>query len=119
MTIIGGERWRGKRSVFGPHGSRAESHGPLVVFAGSIAIVTALWAYWLGFLPIDTMLPAVCGLFVVLAVAIALTWPRAKSGAAGFSYWDAAGVLMLIGILAAAAVEPDQMVRLVAGDKQP
>ena len=31
------------------------------------------------------------------------------------SYWDVAGVLIFIGICVAAAIEPEQMVRLVAG----
>jgi hypothetical protein len=119
MTITGIERWRGRRRPVGPRESRTEPNGPLTVFSGSIAITAAIWLYWLGFLPTEAMLPAICGLFVVLAIAIALTWPRARSGAAGFTYWDAAGILMLIGILAAAAVEPDHMVRLVAGDRQP
>lgn len=119
MTITDIARGRGRRRPVGPHESRTESSRPLAVFSGSIAIAAAIWLYWLGFLPTEAMLPAISGLFLVLAIAIALTWPRARSGTAGFTYWDAAGILMLIGILATAAVEPDHMVRLVAGDRQP
>jgi hypothetical protein len=43
-----------------------------------------------------------------------IAWQRPLP-ARQFSYWDAAGVLTVIGIVIAAAVEPEQMVRLVAG----
>ena len=59
-------------------------------------------------------------LFFIMAAAVALiAWQR-PCRRRHFSYWDAAGILTVIGIGMAAAVEPEQMVRLVAGtDRSP
>ena len=62
----------------------------------------------------DHVLPTVSTLLFVLAAAVALiAWRRPTRGPR-LSYWDVAGVLIFIGICVAAAIEPDQMVRLVA-----
>ena len=68
----------------------------------------------------DALLPGLSTLFFILAAAVALiAWQRPMP-ARHFSYWDAAGILTVIGIGMAAAVEPEQMVRLVAGaDRSP
>jgi hypothetical protein len=68
----------------------------------------------------DALLPGLSFGFFILAAAVALiAWQRPLP-ARQFSYWDAAGVLTAIGIVITAAVEPEQMVRLVAGaDRTP
>jgi hypothetical protein len=53
-----------------------------------------------------------------MSAAVALTAWRQPMPARQFSYWDAAGVLTALGICVAAAVEPEQMVRLVAGTER-
>jgi hypothetical protein len=63
----------------------------------------------------DHVLPGVSTLLFALAAAVALiAWRRPTRGPR-LCYWDVAGVLTFIGICVAAAIEPDQMVRLVAG----
>ena len=119
MTISNSESWRAKRHYLGPQGSRASAFGPPAVLAGGFAVGAAAWLYGLGTLPADVMLPAIGGLFLILAVAVALTWPRSPSSARPLTYWDVAGLLMLIAICAVAAVEPEQMVRLVEANKHP
>jgi len=59
-------------------------------------------------------------LLFVLAAAVALVaWRRPALGPR-LTYWDVAGALTLSGLCVAAAVEPEQMVRLVAGtDRSP
>jgi peptidoglycan/LPS O-acetylase OafA/YrhL len=119
MTISNSVHWRGKRRFLGPQGSRASAFGPPAILVGALAVGAAAWLYGLGSLPADAMLPAIGGLFLVLAIAVALTWPRSPADATPLTYWDVAGLLMLIGICAVAAVEPDQMVRLVETNRQP
>ena len=62
----------------------------------------------------EALLPATCVVLFVLSGAVALlAWlrpiPRRQ-----FTYWDAAGLLTLIGVCGTMAVEPGDMVRLVA-----
>jgi len=63
----------------------------------------------------DHVLPTVSTLLFVLAAAVALIAWRVPTREPRLSYWDVAGGLTFIGICVAAAIEPDQMVRLVAG----
>ena len=63
----------------------------------------------------DHVLPTVSTLLFVLAAAVALIAWRRPTREPRLSYLDVAGVLTFIGICVAAAIEPDQMVRLVAG----
>ena len=119
MTIANFAQWRGKRRFLRPQGSRARAFGPPAILAGALAIGGAAWLSLLGTLPVDAMLPAIGGVFFVLAVAVALTWPRSQSDALPLTHWDVAGLLMLIGICAVAAVEPEQMVRLVEANRHP
>ena len=67
-------------------------------------------------MPNDALLPSVClSFFVPGRGCLRMSRGRAPRRTANFSYWDAAGVLTFIGIVIAAEVEPEQMVRLVAG----
>ena len=94
--------------------------GPQLVLTGALAAVLTVTAVFHHRMPEDALLPGVSMLFLILAAAAALiAWQRPLP-ARQFSYWDTAGVLTLIGIGIAAAVEPEQMVRLVAGtDRSP
>jgi hypothetical protein len=92
-------------------GSPPSTSGPQIVFVGALAAAVATAAV----LDQSLSLPAVSTLLFVLAAAVALiAWRRPRRGPR-LSYWDVAGVLTFIGICVAAAIEPDQMVRLVAG----
>jgi hypothetical protein len=93
------------------------SSGPLVVLTGTVAVVAA--ALWGQHAPPEALVPAASLLLFVLAAVVALVaWWRPLP-LRRFSYWDAAGILTFIGICMGAAVEPDQMVGLVAGTRSP
>jgi hypothetical protein len=58
-------------------------------------------------------------LFTLAAIVALIAWQRPVPHRQ-FSYWDAAGALTLIGLCVAAAVEPEEMIRIVAGtDRHP
>jgi hypothetical protein len=89
--------------------------GPQIVFAGALAAVVVTAAVLGQSLSKDHVLPTVSTLLFVLAAAAALmAWRRPIRGAR-LSYLDVAGALTFIGICVAAVIEPEQMVRLVAG----
>ena len=94
--------------------------GPQLVLIGALAAGVTVGAVFHSTMSGDAMLPGLSVLFFILAAAVALiAWQRPMP-VRHFSYWDAAGILTLIGIGMCAAVEPDQMVRLVAGtDRSP
>ena len=95
--------------------STAPAIGPQLALTGALAAVLVVTAVYRPAISDDALLPGMSILFFVLAAAVALlAWQRPLP-AKHFSYWDVAGILTLIGIGAAAMVEPDQMVRLVAG----
>ena len=94
--------------------------GPQLVLAGALAAVLTAGAMFRHTMTDDAVLPAFSLAFFILAAAVAMIAWRRPAPARRFSYWDAAGVLTAIGIVIAAAVEPEQMVRLVAGaDRTP
>ena len=89
--------------------------GPQLVLTGALAAVLAVGATFRHTMSDDAVLPAFSFAFFILSAAVALiAWQRPLPPRQ-FSYWDAAGILTVIGIVIAAAVEPEQMVRLVAG----
>ena len=100
--------------------SLPSASGPHIVFAGALAAVVMAAAVLDPSLAKDHLLPATSMLLFVLAAAVALAaWRRPVRGPR-LTYWDVAGALTLIGLCVAAAVEPEQMVRLVAGtDRTP
>ena len=62
-------------------------------------------------------MPAVATLLLVLAAGFAVVaWRQRSEFPARVTYTDVAGALTLIGLCAAATIDPDQMVRIVAGD---
>jgi hypothetical protein len=94
--------------------------GPQLVLICALAAILTVGAAFHQTMSGDALLPGLSTLFFIMAAAVALiAWQRPMP-ARHFSYWDAAGVLTVIGIGMAAAVEPEQMVRLVAGtDRSP
>jgi hypothetical protein len=70
-----------------------------------------------GLLPNHLLMPVISMLLFVLAMVFALVaWIRCSTDEYAVSYRDVAGALAFIGIGAAALVEPEQLVRLVASD---
>ena len=61
-------------------------------------------------------MPIVSSLLLVFAGAFGvIAWRRGRMNPDNVTYADVAGALVLIGLFAAATIEPDQLVRLVDG----
>lgn len=86
--------------------------GPRIVFAVSIIVAVAFAAITHYALPREALLPATVTVLFVLAAAIALFASRGPVPSQ-FTYWEAAGLLTAIGIIASVMVEPGDLVRLV------
>jgi hypothetical protein len=86
--------------------------GPRIVFAASIIVVGAFAAITHYTLPGAVLLPATVTFIFLLAAAIALFASRGPAPPQ-FTYWEAAGLLTAIGIMASVMVEPEDLVRLV------
>jgi hypothetical protein len=122
MTILDAIRVRTvpARRVLRPDRDRTVRWGPLLIMAGAIALCIAGGMYLLQSHSTDALLPAISALlFTVGGLIAAVAWSRPSSDAGVPNYRDVAGTLVLLGICVAAAIEPDQMVRLVEGNTQP
>ena len=93
--------------------------GPVLVLAGALAATLTAAAVWQPSVAREALVPAAATLLFIFAAGVALlAWLRPLPYR-HFTYWDAAGVLTFLGICAAATVEPEQMVQLVAGAERP
>jgi hypothetical protein len=89
--------------------------GPHIALAGALAVILAVAAVLDQSLPKEHLLPAVCTMFfAAAAVVAAIAWFRPMLRRP-MSYWDIAGGLTFIGICMAALIEPDQLIRFIAG----
>jgi low temperature requirement protein LtrA len=94
----------------------AVSWGPLAILAGAVAVAGAAGFYVARNHAPEMLLPAVATLFFALAALVAaITWNRVTTQSV--NYRDVAGLLVLLGIGVAAAIEPDQMVQLFQGKR--
>jgi hypothetical protein len=90
----------------------AISWGPPAILAGAIAAAGAMGFYVSRYHAPEMLLPTIATLFFALAAVIAvIAWNRATTQSV--SYRDVTGLLVLLGIGVAAAIEPDQMVQLL------
>lgn len=88
--------------------------GPRLGFAVAILACLAAWAASKATLSPDAAVPIVSSLFLVFAgVFGVIAWRRGRMNPDNVTYADVAGALTLIGLFAAATIEPDQLVRLV------
>ena len=92
--------------------SDRRSIGPELAFAGATLAVFAAWGASRMALSPDLIMPAVATLFLVFA-----SWRHRGMNPNQVTYADVAGALTLIGLCAAATIDPDQMVRLVEGGR--
>lgn len=92
--------------------SQKVATGPRIVFAVSIIVAVAFAAITHYALPREALLPATVTVLFVLAAAIALFASRGPVPPQ-FTYWEAAGLLTAIGIMASVMVEPGDLARLV------
>ena len=93
--------------------------GPVLALTGALAATLAAAAMLQPSIAREALVPAAATLLFMSAAAIALIAALRPVSPRRFNYWDAAGVLTFIGICAAATVEPEQMVQLVAGAERP
>ncbi len=101
-----------------PGDDSAMSWGPPAILAGAIAVGAATWFYVSRNHAPEMLLPAVATLFFTLAALLAaIAWNRATMQSP-VSYRDVTGVLVLLGICAAAAVEPEHMTQLLQGNQK-
>ncbi len=91
--------------------------GPRIAFLASAVGIAAVWILANGWLQRDLVIPAVSTLSFVLAAAFAiLAWWRRAEDPSQVTYGDVAGALVLVGLCAAATIEPDHLVRAVLHD---
>jgi len=87
---------------------------PQAGFFAVLLIVLGAWALSRATLPPDLVMPIVATLILAFAAVFgAIAWRHGAMDSGGVTFRDVAGALTLIGLCAAAAIEPDQMVRLV------
>jgi hypothetical protein len=90
--------------------------GPWFAFGTAIAAATVVWAGLIGSIPTALMTPVAVTLLFAFAAGLALL-ARARSAhdPGQITYTDVAGALTLIGLCAAAMIDPEQLSRAVAG----
>ena len=94
---------------------RRDDVGPQVLFAGALLLAAAAWIFAVRIYSGDMTLPFVVTLiFGLAAIAALVAWTRGNMPRHRITYWDVAGALTFIGIGAAALIDPEQMLRLVA-----
>ena len=101
------------------HAGQPSDLGPAAAFAAAVLIAfTALAAGTLT-LPGDAVYPAVSVLFFGLAALVSFAaWAAGqRRNHRALSYWDVAGALTLFGICAGTLTDPDQIVRLIEGQR--
>ncbi len=87
---------------------------PRLLFVGALVLTVNTSAIAARTLPEGWAIPLGATLLFVLAGAMALlAWRRRESNPLQVNCWDVAGALTLIGICAAATIEPEQLVSLV------
>jgi hypothetical protein len=100
----------------GNEGGRRRALGPELAFGGAVFASFAAWGASTVTLPPDLIMPVVATLFLVFAAVLAMFGHRYRDPESGHvTYADVAGALTLIGLCAAATIDPDQMVRFVEG----
>ena len=115
-------RWLSRRignelASFGLRSDQAGAPlGPRAVFIGAVVVGFAAWGIFQATLTPDLVMPLVATVFFVLAVVVGpLAWLRRGMSPLNVTYTDVVGALTLIGVFAAAAIEPEQMIWLLEG----
>jgi hypothetical protein len=95
--------------------TRIRALSPAILFATAVFGSFAVLAGGVATLPRDFLLPIAATLLLAMAAAAALVgWLRERGPQPDrLTYGDVAGALTLIGIGAAALMDPDQLIRMV------
>jgi hypothetical protein len=79
-----------------------------------VGVSFVAWAAARATLPADMVMPLFATLLLLFAAIFgAIAWWRGRMDPGGVTYLDVAGALTLIGVCAAAAIDSEQMLRLV------
>ena len=91
---------------------------PAAAFAAAILLVVLVFALTSGTISPDLVMPVVATtLFALAGVSAVLAW-QLGGAATRLTYWDVAGALTFIGIVLAALIDPEQMVRIAEGTER-
>ena len=93
--------------------------GPRILFAASLVVTAVFAAITLSVLPREALVPVTVTFIFLLGAVAALVASQTSVSTQQFSYWDAAGLLAAIGMIACAMVEPVELARLVDDDSRP
>ncbi len=92
--------------------------GPVIAFGAAVAVAFVTLAAGQAMLSRDAVMPLIASLLFALAAVVALlAWRVPTLPRTNVSYWDVAGALTLIGICAAATIEPEQLALLIESDR--
>jgi hypothetical protein len=87
--------------------------GPGAGFLAVLCVALSAAAIAHATLTADHVMPVVATVFLMFAIAFgAFAWWRGQMDERGVTYRDVAGALTLIGICAAATIDPEQMIRV-------
>ena len=90
--------------------------GPQVGFAAATFAGFAAWSGLIVSVPNVWIMPVLATIFLAFAACFAaIAWCNRGEDPARVTYADVAGALTLIGLFAASTIDPDQLVRIVAG----
>ena len=93
---------------------RLASADPRLGFAVAILACAVVWVVSRRTLPPDAVMPAVTTVLLGFAALFGvIAWRRGRTDSASVTHADVAGALTLVGLCAAATIDPDQMLRLV------
>ena len=88
--------------------------GPQLGFTATTLAGFAAWSGLVASIPRDLVIPAIATMFLLAATIFAVVaWRRRGEDPNRVTYADVAGALTLIGLFAAATIDPDQLVRIV------
>ena len=94
--------------------NRQNTAGPQALFFTALLIALGAWIFAERTFSQDAIMPIVATLLFLLAAGTAIVWRRETGASDRVTYWDVAGALTFIGIGAAALIDPEQMLRLIA-----
>ncbi len=115
MALLGPTKDR--NAAWGKQGRSFAGTDPRLGFAVALIACALGWAVAMRMLPPDAVVPIVSTLLLSFAALFGvIAWRRGRMNPSNVTYADVAGALTLIGLFAAATIEPEQLVRLVGHD---
>ena len=90
--------------------------GPWFAFAAAIMTASVIWTGLIAAIPAGLAVPIAVTLLFGFAAGLVLLSRLLREDATRITYADVAGALTLIGLCAAATIDPEQLARIVASD---